>query len=91
MPRTYDDARVLKVPGRAEFKRLRERFPEALCMTHLHKGMWLSELRNQDSYSFELADLFLGGDSREQLLERFREAMEILDFRFSRPVRTNFE
>lgn len=91
MPRSYDDARVLKVPGRDELHRLHERFPGALFMTYLHQGMWLSELRNQDSYSFELADLFLGADSRKQLLAHFREAMQILDFRFSQPVRTNFD
>ena len=91
MPRSYDDARVLKVPGERELSRLEERFPEALFHTYLHEGMWLSELRNQDSYSFELADLFLGADSRDELLENFREAMEILDFRFSQPVSTNFD
>jgi hypothetical protein len=53
--------------------------------------MELTELPNQDSYSFELGDLFLGGDSRAELTENFREAMRILGFRFSRDVETNYD
>jgi len=58
---------------------------------YVSEGMELTDLPNQDSYSFELGDLFLGGDSREQLAEHFREAMDILGFRFSRDVETNYD
>jgi hypothetical protein len=53
--------------------------------------MELADLPNKESYSFELGDMFLGGDSREQLTANFREAMHILDFRFSRKVETNYD
>lgn len=32
----------------------------------------------------------LGGNSRDELTENFREAMRILDFRFSHRVETNY-
>lgn len=91
MPRVYDDARVTRVPTEEDVAWLHSSFPETLFETPLHEGMQLSELRNQDSYSFEIADLFLGGNSRRELIDHFREAMQLLDFRFSRGVRTNFE
>lgn len=91
MPRTYSDARVERAPDDATMTRLKQRFPEALLSVHVHEGMRLCDLPNQDSYSFELADLFLGGESRADLQQRFGEAMEILDFRFSGEVETNFE
>lgn len=91
MPRIYDDATVTRVPTADDIDRLRERFPHATFYTGLVEGMQLSELRNQDSYSFELGELFLGGGSRDELIGQFREAMAILNFRFSRDVRTNFE
>jgi hypothetical protein len=37
-------------------------------------------LRFQDSYSFGLADLFLGANDQRQLLEKYAEAQAILGF-----------
>lgn len=58
---------------------------------HVYEGMRLSELPDQDSYSFEIGELFLGGDSRDELTGRFHEAMRMLDFRFSSRVETNYD
>ncbi|WP_423822477.1 ATP-grasp domain-containing protein [Salinisphaera sp. SPP-AMP-43] len=91
MPRSYDTARVTRVPTEADVERLRERFPHAMFKSHVTEGMQLEDLPNQDSYSYELADLFLGADAYEELASDFREAMKILGFRFSRKVRTNYE
>ncbi len=91
MPRSYDTARVTRVPTQADIERLRERFPHAMFKSHVQKGMELADLPNQDSYSFGLGDLFLGSDSRDALPEYFREAMHILGFRFSRSIETNYD
>jgi len=91
MPRSYGAARVTRVPGPEDVERLQEAFPDAMFTCHVSEGMALAELPNQDSYSFELGDLFLGGNSREELAENFREAMAILGFRFSREVETNYD
>lgn len=90
MPRTYTPAKVTRVPTEEDIRRLKKAFPDAMFSCHVREGMELSELRNQDSYSFEIGDLFLGGNSREELLENFREAMHILGFRFSHEVETNY-
>jgi biotin carboxylase len=91
MPRSYQSARATRVPSEADLERLRETFPGAMFFTYVKEGMELADLPNQDSYSFELGDLFLGGNSREELTENFREAMRILDFRFSHRVETNYD
>jgi len=91
MPRSYGAAQVTRTPTDADIERLQERFPDAMFSSHVTEGMELADLPNQDSYSFELGDLFLGGDSREQLTENFREAMHILGFAFSHEVETNYD
>lgn len=91
MPRSYQSARVTRVPCEKDIERLCERFPHALFKSHVHEGMQLEDLPNQDSYSFELGDLFLGADTYDGLTENFREAMRILGYRFSRKVETNYE
>ena len=35
------------------------------------EGQRLSQLRDQDSYSYEVATIFVGGDSEEQLQQSF--------------------
>lgn len=91
MPRTYEPARVTRAPSEADIARLRESFPDAMFTSYVEEGMELEDLPNQDSYSFELGDLFLGGESREELMASFREAMQILGFRFSHDVETNYD
>ncbi len=90
MPRTYQDATVTRVPTAGDIRALQKRYPELVVHVHVSEGMRLSELRDQDSYSFEIADLFLGGESKEELQDKFREIMKGLDFRFSEEVETNY-
>ena len=59
--------------------------------SHVSEGMQLEDLPNQDSYSFELGDLFLGADKYDDLNTYFHEAMHILGYRFSRKVETNYD
>ena len=46
------------------------------------EGQRLSELPGQDSYSYELASIFIGADDREQLRERYDRCVEGLRFEF---------
>ncbi|MGM0574338.1 MAG: hypothetical protein ACQEXJ_01205 [Myxococcota bacterium] len=55
--------------------------------------MRLSDLRDQDSFSYEIATVHLGAEDQTELLARFRECAEMLDFRFSdggRPEEVQF-
>jgi biotin carboxylase len=82
--RRYDhrDAVVTRVPTEAELEAFRRRQPDTLVEIELKRGMRLSELVDQDAYSYVLAELHIGADSPEQLEKKFREARELLPFEF---------
>ncbi|KAA6186224.1 D-alanine--D-alanine ligase [Thiohalocapsa marina] len=75
MPRHFGDARVLRAPGPDDIAALEAQVPHCRIQVAVRAGMRLSELRNQDSYSYELASLFIGADNQAQLLERFADCM----------------
>lgn len=81
MLRAHRDGQVTRVPSDDDMQRLEERFPEACARVGVTEGQRLSALRFQDSYSFELGEIFLGGKNRADLLRRYQEAKQILDFR----------
>jgi hypothetical protein len=86
MLRVFHDGIVARVPDATDIRRLRTIFPDARVRVIAHEGMRLSELRLQDSYSFEVAEIFLGARDQKQLLENYRRAVEVLNFRFE-PLR----
>jgi hypothetical protein len=81
--RRFEDAYVEAVPGPEDIAAVQRRFPEARVQINVHPGMRLSQLVEQDSYSFDLAWLFLGGADTPDLESRYREALGLLPFRFS--------
>ena len=91
MPRVFGDAQVLRVPSEEQIQAIRRQYPELLVNVAVKEGQYLSELRGQDSYSFEIADLFLGGTDEMELHAKFHEIMEMLDFRFSEVLPTNWK
>jgi len=90
MPRVYGDATVTRVPSADEIKAIQRHHPELLVHPSVEEGQRLSELRGQDSYSFEIGDLFFGAHSQAELHEKYRELMKELDFQFSEVLPTNY-
>lgn len=83
MLRRFRDALVLRVPTAQDIGALRRTFAGAEVELHVHEGMRLSQLGRQDSYSYEVAVLFLGADSQRELLADYRRAVDMLNFAFS--------
>jgi biotin carboxylase len=83
MLRVFEDGIVERVPDPADIDRLRQRFPEALIRVLVKQGTRLAHMRYQDSYSFEIAEIFLGADSQHALLEKYRAALDMLPFRIA--------
>jgi biotin carboxylase len=79
MWRIYEDARVKRVPTEDELRALCRRFPSAEIQVHIDTGMRLSELKYQDSYSYEIAVVFLGGGSQQDLLQKYAAVQQALD------------
>ncbi|PQO24798.1 D-alanine--D-alanine ligase [Rhodobacteraceae bacterium WD3A24] len=90
MPRLYgehDDEVVHHVPAGEELERICARFPGAEVNLHVEEGMRMGDLspNHRDSYSYELADIFMGADSREDLQRDFDALMAALDIRIGPP------
>lgn len=77
-----DDAIVTAVPSRRDIQTLAARFPGLEFRLHASPGMRLSTLPNQDSYCYQLADIYLGAESREALLANYQACLEALPFAF---------
>jgi hypothetical protein len=80
MLRSFEDGLVLQVPGPGDVRKLTNRFPEAQLLVQVRPGQILSSLREQDSYSYEFAVLYLGADSEDELIQKYRQARSILPF-----------
>jgi len=81
------DALVRSVPSAAEVATLQARLPGTLIMPKVSPGMKLSDLRRQDSYSFTLCNLYIGGRDRADLLNRYQQCQDGLTFQLE-PIRT---
>jgi biotin carboxylase len=72
MWRVYADAIVKRVPTEQEIRAISERISGCQIQMHIHEGMLLSELSDQESYSYEIAVIFLGCDSQQELLDKYQ-------------------
>lgn len=81
MVRRYDCAdsdTVLAAPGEKELRDIERRFPGTYVNLHVSPGMRLSELEHQDSYSHELAAIFVSANSHAALMRKYRAIVERL-------------
>lgn len=83
MLRKYEDAVVTKIPDVKDLKKIREQIPGTLIELEVEEGDRLSELGDQDSYSYELADIFIGGESEQELMNNYERCVDALHFGFS--------
>lgn len=92
--RKYADAVVERVPTDEEIAAVRKKFPDSNFSLNVKEGQQLSDMRDQDSYSYEIANIFLGAQNQREMLENYEEFANMLDFRFSDgrgPERRQFE
>ena len=74
--RVFHDGIVKSYPDEERMKEIRKKFPD-MEMKHLVKeGQRLSELRGQDSYSYRILVVFLGGDSEKHILEKYNDYLK---------------
>ncbi len=85
MLRSFEDGVARQVPAPEDVRTLKERFPEAELLVQVAPGQLLSSLREQDSYSYEFAVLYLGASNEEELVKKYREARSILPFAIESP------
>lgn len=78
--RHFEDGVVRRTPTRQEIESLRKRFPGLLIHVAAEEGHRLSERLEHDSYSFVLAELFLGAAGFEELKAQYDRVVESLPF-----------
>ncbi|MDW5375816.1 ATP-grasp domain-containing protein [Halomonas sp. HP20-15] len=82
IPHERKDGIVRRVPSLKELDALRDRFPGTKVRLSVESGMRLSELPNQDSYSYHIGTIYLGADTHEQIKEHYHACLEALHFEF---------
>src|SRR5919108_5383377 len=74
------DGVVRRVPSAAEIERVRRAVPGCAINVGVRPGDRLSELRDQDSYSYQLASVHVGAADEEELTRKFERCVAGLPF-----------
>lgn len=80
--RRFEDGVVRRAPTKEETERLRDEIPGVKIEVVPAEGQRLSDLPGQDSYSYELAQLFIGADSVDEMREKYDRCVASLPFEF---------
>ena len=78
--RAYEDGIVHRVPTAEELAKVACAPGDAIVHVLVREGDRLSDLADQDAYSYELAEVYLGARSHRELLQRWRRCREALEF-----------
>jgi biotin carboxylase len=78
--RLHDDAWVADVPTEQDLAEIAETWPGTYVELEVKPGMWLSELHDQDSYSFVVALIYVGGADHDDMEQRYAAIVERLHF-----------
>ncbi|RFF26858.1 MULTISPECIES: acetyl-CoA carboxylase biotin carboxylase subunit family protein [unclassified Wenzhouxiangella] len=76
------DGVIKRVPDKDDMERVKQAFPHTYIHLLAEEGMRLSDLNFQDSYSYEIAVVFVGAHSQKELLDHFDEIEKLLPFEF---------
>ena len=88
--RAFEPGRVSFVPKRDVLDRISRRQGDTRIQVMVQKGDDLSKLGNQDSYSFELANVYIGGRDRIDLLDKYDQVLDGLQFDIEYEVEEDF-
>lgn len=77
--RSWGDALVTRVPASDEIRAIEEEVAGTSIEMLVEAGTTLSDLYEQDSYSYELAWVWVGAQSRRELVEKYRRVEKLLE------------
>jgi biotin carboxylase len=80
MLRTFEPGKVTKVPTKQEINILKKFIPGLEVNVQVRENVHLSDLKGQDSYSFELANIFVGARDQRELVEKYNQVVDGLSF-----------
>ncbi|GGX09963.1 ATP-grasp domain-containing protein [Streptomyces chryseus] len=80
--RWFADGAARQVPTPEDIERIEREIPGVRVDVVPEEGQRLSDTPQQDSYSYELAHIFTGGDSEEELREKYDRCVAALNLVF---------
>ncbi|TVR66765.1 MAG: ATP-grasp domain-containing protein [Spirochaetaceae bacterium] len=80
MLRSFRNGVVRRVPSAEEIESIQKEMPDTVVRVKVRPGMKLSDLHGQDSYSYELAVVYIGGQDQAELLEKYDRCAKELKF-----------
>ncbi|WP_067970082.1 ATP-grasp domain-containing protein [Nocardiopsis trehalosi] len=80
--RRFEDGVVRRVPTAEEIADIERDIPGVRVDVVPSEGERLSDMPGQDSYSFELAHVFIGADSHEEMRRKYDDCVAALRFEF---------
>ncbi len=83
--RKWEDAVVTRVPTAEEITAIEKEVPGVLIEVKVEEGIRLGDLNEQDSYSYDLAWIFVGANNYRELSRKYLLCLEKLRFEF-KPV-----
>lgn len=79
--RRFEDGYVTRVPSPEQVKAIEESIDGTLIEVRAKPNSRLSDLVEQDAYSYALALVYLGGRSEDDIVKKFDEVVQKLDIR----------
>jgi len=79
----FRDATVARVPSKAEIAVAEEQAPGTRIASNVATGMRLSELPEQDAYSYAVASIWMGASTQGKLLWNYEQVLKRLTYEFS--------
>lgn len=79
----FNDATVARAPSRAEIEVASEQIEGTRIASYVKKGMKLSELPEQDAYSYAVASIWMGAQKQSKLLWNYEQVMKKVNYEFS--------
>ena len=85
MPRIYGKDKstfIVDVPDEKIIQKLKQRFPGTEIQMHLKKGMSAADSEEKETYSVQLASIFMAAQSHQKLMKQYRDCLPELNFRW---------
>ncbi len=79
----FRNATVARVPPPEEIAEAEARVPGTTIIPQVREGMRLSDLPEQDAYSFAIACIWMGANTQSSLLWNYERVVKAINFEFS--------
>jgi biotin carboxylase len=78
--RHFENGVVKKAPDEKSIARIKEKYPEVVIELLAKSGDQLEDLPYQDSYSYKLGFVYLGGENSDEMKNKFEDVKKMLDY-----------